>query len=76
MGICGSDVAYWQQGRIGDYVVKSPMITGHEPSGVVTKLGAHVTNVCVGMYTTTLILSTYVIQFKLTEKKSKQVKIY
>jgi len=32
-GICGSDIHYWQHGRIGDYVVKDPMVLGHESSG-------------------------------------------
>ncbi|XP_012938337.1 sorbitol dehydrogenase [Aplysia californica] len=48
VGICGSDVSYWQQGRIGDYVVTTPMVMGHEPSGVVTKLGQGVTHLSVG----------------------------
>ncbi|MHB8293175.1 MAG: alcohol dehydrogenase catalytic domain-containing protein [Acidimicrobiales bacterium] len=33
VGICGSDVHYWQHGRIGDFVVESPLILGHEASG-------------------------------------------
>lgn len=28
VGICGSDVHYWQHGRIGDFVVKKPMVLG------------------------------------------------
>jgi D-xylulose reductase len=27
-GICGSDVHYWQRGRIGPYVLKAPMVLG------------------------------------------------
>ncbi|KAK7518318.1 chaperonin 10-like protein [Phyllosticta citriasiana] len=38
-GICGSDVHYWQRGRIGDFVLTSPIILGHESSGVVVKIG-------------------------------------
>ena len=30
VGICGSDVHYWTWGRIGDFIVKEPMIVGHE----------------------------------------------
>ncbi|KAL3866498.1 hypothetical protein ACJMK2_043792 [Sinanodonta woodiana] len=48
VGICGSDVHYWQHGAIGDFVVKAPMILGHEASGVVSKLGPGVTNLKVG----------------------------
>lgn len=48
VGICGSDVHYLVNGRIGDFVVKKPMIIGHEASGVVAKLGKSVTNLQVG----------------------------
>ena len=42
-GVCGSDVHYWQAGRIGDFVVHSPMILGHECAGVVEDVGSSVT---------------------------------
>ncbi|XP_076646292.1 sorbitol dehydrogenase [Halictus rubicundus] len=48
VGICGSDVHYLVNGRIGDFVVREPMIIGHESSGVVAKLGKGVTNLKVG----------------------------
>lgn len=44
VGICGSDVHYLVNGRIGDFVVREPMIMGHESSGVVVKLGKDVKN--------------------------------
>ncbi|KAM4661185.1 sorbitol dehydrogenase isoform 3-T3 [Amazona ochrocephala] len=44
VGICGSDVHYWQHGRIGDFVVKDPMVLGHEASGTVVKVGSGVTH--------------------------------
>ncbi|CAK9298553.1 unnamed protein product [Gordionus sp. m RMFG-2023] len=44
VGICGSDVHYWQEGRIGDFVLNKPMIMGHETSGVVCKLGSQLVN--------------------------------
>lgn len=50
VGICGSDVHYWQHGRIGDFVVKAPMVLGHEASGVVNKVGEGVSNLKVGKY--------------------------
>ncbi|PYI19036.1 alcohol dehydrogenase [Aspergillus japonicus CBS 114.51] len=43
-GICGSDVHYWQRGRIGDYVVTGPMVLGHESSGVIAAVGDAVTH--------------------------------
>uniref|UniRef100_A0A6B2EK21 Sorbitol dehydrogenase n=1 Tax=Phlebotomus kandelakii TaxID=1109342 RepID=A0A6B2EK21_9DIPT len=48
VGICGSDVHYLVAGRIGDFVVKEPMIIGHEAAGVVAKLGKDVKNLKVG----------------------------
>jgi threonine dehydrogenase-like Zn-dependent dehydrogenase len=48
VGICGSDVHYWQHGRIGDFIVNAPMVLGHEASGVVSKVGEGVSNLKVG----------------------------
>lgn len=42
VGVCGSDVHYYRHGRIGDHVVTEPMILGHELSGRITAVGAHV----------------------------------
>jgi len=39
VGICGSDVHYWTHGRIGSFVLNSPMVLGHESSGVVVAVG-------------------------------------
>jgi L-iditol 2-dehydrogenase len=39
VGVCGSDVHYYEHGRIGDFVVKSPMVLGHEASGIVIERG-------------------------------------
>jgi D-xylulose reductase len=39
VGICGSDVHYYQHGAIGPFVVREPMVLGHEASGVVTEAG-------------------------------------
>jgi len=47
-GICGSDIHYFLEGRIGDFVVKEPMILGHEASGVVLETGAGVKNLKAG----------------------------
>lgn len=39
VGICGSDVHYFEHGRVGPYVVEHPMVIGHEPAGVITEVG-------------------------------------
>jgi L-iditol 2-dehydrogenase len=44
VGVCGSDVHYYEHGRIGPYVVDSPLILGHEAGGVVAAVGAGVTS--------------------------------
>ncbi|KAK3299916.1 chaperonin 10-like protein [Chaetomium fimeti] len=41
-GICGSDVHYWQHGAIGHFVVKDPMVLGHESAGTVVEVGSAV----------------------------------
>jgi L-iditol 2-dehydrogenase len=50
VGICGSDVHYLVEGRIGDFVVKDPMIIGHEASGIVAKVGKNVKHLKEGRY--------------------------
>ncbi|KAL3477567.1 chaperonin 10-like protein [Aspergillus californicus] len=47
-GLCGSDVHYWQHGRIGRYVVEDPIVLGHESTGIVLSHGKSVTTVSVG----------------------------
>lgn len=49
VGICGSDVSYLLKGAIGDFVVKAPMVLGHEASGVVAKCGSKVENLKPGI---------------------------
>ncbi|MCL6624958.1 NAD(P)-dependent alcohol dehydrogenase [Alicyclobacillus shizuokensis] len=39
VGICGSDVHYYQEGAIGSFVLRQPMILGHEVGGVITAVG-------------------------------------
>lgn len=39
VGVCGSDVHYYERGRIGSYVVEKPLVLGHEAAGVVVGLG-------------------------------------
>lgn len=44
VGVCGSDTHYYTEGRIGPYVVESPLVLGHEPAGVIVSLGEGVTD--------------------------------
>src|SRR5580658_3405367 len=48
VGICGSDVHYYEYGAIGPFVVKEPMVLGHEASGTVIEVGGEVKNLKVG----------------------------
>ena len=48
VGICGSDLHYYESGAIGDYVVKPPFVLGHEPGGTVVEVGEKVKNLKVG----------------------------
>lgn len=48
VGICGSDLHYYETGAIGDYVVKPPFVLGHEPGGTVVEVGKNVTHLKVG----------------------------
>ena len=48
VGICGSDMHYYETGAIGDYVVKPPFVLGHEPGGTVVEVGSGITHLKVG----------------------------
>ena len=48
VGICGSDLHYYESGAIGDYVVKPPFVLGHEPGGTVVEVGKKVKHLKVG----------------------------
>jgi len=48
VGVCGSDVHYYETGRIGSQIVEYPYITGHECAGTVRAIGKSVTRVKVG----------------------------
>lgn len=47
-GICGSDLHYYQEGRIGTIVLKEPMILGHEIAGIVEQIGSAVDHISPG----------------------------
>jgi D-xylulose reductase len=44
VGVCGSDVHYYTHGAIGPFVVREPMVLGHEASGTVIEVGSKVSN--------------------------------
>ncbi len=48
VGVCGSDVHYYRDGRIGGFVVERPLVLGHEVSGVVVDVGSDVPQSRVG----------------------------
>lgn len=48
VGICGSDLHYYETGRIGDFIVEPPFVLGHEAGGIVVETGSNVRNLKVG----------------------------
>jgi D-xylulose reductase len=48
VGVCGSDVHYYTHGAIGPFVVREPMILGHEASGRIIEKGKNVRHLAVG----------------------------
>lgn len=48
VGVCGSDLHYFEHGKIGPFVVKPPFVLGHECGGTVVKLGKDVKHLKVG----------------------------
>jgi L-iditol 2-dehydrogenase len=48
VGVCGSDVHYFEHGRIGRFIVDAPLVLGHEASGEVVGLGPAVSRLKLG----------------------------
>lgn len=48
VGVCGSDTHYFDHGRIGDFVVRQPLVLGHESAGVIVAVGSGVDPARVG----------------------------
>jgi D-xylulose reductase len=48
VGICGSDVHYYEYGKIGNFIVTEPMVLGHEASGTIIEVGSNVRNLKAG----------------------------
>ena len=48
VGVCGSDLHYYESGRIGNFIVEYPFVLGHEAGGTVVEVGAGVKDLKVG----------------------------
>lgn len=48
LGICGSDVHHFKTMRCANFIVKKPMVIGHECAGVVEEVGSEVKSLQVG----------------------------
>lgn len=48
VGICGSDLHYYESGRIGNFIVEPPFVLGHEAGGTVVEVGSGVSHLKVG----------------------------
>ncbi len=48
VGVCGSDVHYYVDGKIGSAVVQYPTVLGHEPAGIIDAVGEGVNTLAVG----------------------------
>lgn len=42
VGVCGSDVHFWHEGRLGDWVIEEPLVLGHESGGRIVAVGSGV----------------------------------
>ncbi|MGO1850311.1 NAD(P)-dependent alcohol dehydrogenase [Microbacterium sp.] len=48
VGVCGSDVHFYQDGHLGDWNVSEPLVLGHESAGVIVAVGAHISDSRIG----------------------------
>ncbi|XP_027203827.2 sorbitol dehydrogenase-like [Dermatophagoides pteronyssinus] len=44
VGICGSDIHYFNEGRCGNFIVKEPMVLGHETVAEIVRCGENVSH--------------------------------
>src|ERR1044072_9384539 len=51
VGICGSDLHSYAEGAVGDTACNYPMVLGHEPAGVIVKIGGGVSGKKNGQHT-------------------------
>jgi L-iditol 2-dehydrogenase len=47
-GICGSDVHFYQNGQLGNFIIDGDFVLGHEVAGVIVKIGSKVNSLCIG----------------------------
>jgi L-iditol 2-dehydrogenase len=48
VGVCGSDIHYYTDGKIGSQVVEYPFTVGHEGAGIIEAVGTNVTKLKCG----------------------------
>jgi L-iditol 2-dehydrogenase len=48
VGVCGSDVHFYREGHLGDWVVDAPLVLGHESGGTIVAVGSAVDPARVG----------------------------
>lgn len=48
VGVCGSDLHFFKEGHIGDYIVDEPLVLGHESGGTIVEIGSNVKHLKVG----------------------------
>lgn len=48
VGVCGSDVHFWHDGFLGDWVITEPLILGHESGGQIVAVGKNVSSQLIG----------------------------
>lgn len=48
VGICGSDLHFYSEGRLGNWTPEGPLVLGHEPGGLVTGIGEGVDKLKIG----------------------------
>lgn len=48
VGVCGSDLHFYQEGRLANWDLDAPLALGHEPGGIVTAIGEGVEGFKIG----------------------------
>ena len=48
VGVCGSDIHYYRDGRIGENIIEEPLVLGHEYAGIVEQAGAEANAALIG----------------------------
>ena len=48
VGVCGSDLHFYSEGRLANWVIEDPLVLGHEPGGIVSGIGEGVKGFAIG----------------------------